>query len=145
MRPQCVTDWIRSKKKNTIPDISFDSAVTQVLKWWQAMCPCPDDASAFASFCKGGTSGIYTLVVPLAWCLSTCDKTANEANQEQLWQTIGVIGQILGSTSQSGSAAETKKTQRAPKRSVTTVEGGSEQGSRKRYVILFFHHLDNEV
>ncbi|KAF9030904.1 hypothetical protein BJ165DRAFT_1535565 [Panaeolus papilionaceus] len=131
MRPKMVTEWIRSKKKHSIPDISFNLAATQMVTWWKALCPNPNDATIFPSFAKGGTSGIYTVVVPLAWCVSLINDSADITIQEELWQTIGTLGRILAFF-----AAESKKPQCASKRSVASVDVASkEDGGRKRFQV----------
>ncbi|KAF9038416.1 hypothetical protein BJ165DRAFT_1407583 [Panaeolus papilionaceus] len=125
-RPQFVTNWIKSKKKDSIPDFLFDNAAFHLMDWWAALCPDAKQATSFPTLTKGGTSGLYTLVVPLAWCLSRFDSNSEGVILDELWKTIAEIQNVIQTIT-----ASIKKTQRSSgsKRLSSAVEstGGQDQ------------------
>ncbi|KAF8157394.1 hypothetical protein BJ912DRAFT_1070409 [Pholiota molesta] len=91
-RPDEVVTWIRSKRKNSAPNIvDIEAFAESYLTWWLSLQPewrtGNSDVGGFKSIesvslmveapgdeewqilCKGGSAGIYTVVVALSWWL----------------------------------------------------------------------------
>ena len=77
-RPQEVTDWIRSKKKDAIPSLKFGRYGKAFKEWWTLMqlswrgngaslMHVVPKGENWKMLRKGGTSGMYVVVVGLSW------------------------------------------------------------------------------
>jgi hypothetical protein len=96
-RPSQVTDWIKSKKKDVAPLVDLGSYGDQFMKWWRMMqpswripkegdllvCKAPIDGN-WQVLRKGGTSGIYTVVMGLSWWI----KAQGIAHDVNAWTTV---------------------------------------------------------
>ena len=79
MRPDKVSTWIKSKKKNSPPEIDVDEFASSFMAWWIALQPgwrLADDGSFkyeapknedWHVLHKGGSAGLYIVVVALSW------------------------------------------------------------------------------
>ena len=79
MRPEEVSRWIKSKKKNLAPEIDVNEFASSFMGWWIALQPgwrLGDDGSFnyealtdedWRVLHKGGSSGLYVIVVALSW------------------------------------------------------------------------------
>ncbi|PPR08117.1 hypothetical protein CVT24_010771 [Panaeolus cyanescens] len=106
-RPTEVTSWVRDKKKHLVPEIKAGKYGKDWLAWWQSLQPpsrCDDSGVPHLrhsipsdewskTLLKGGTAGIYTVVVALAWWVKTCP------DDPELWacvdDTTWVLAQLL--------------------------------------------------
>jgi hypothetical protein len=81
-RPQEVSDWIRSKKKDAIPSLKLGPYGKAFNEWWTMMQPSWRKSRAslirvvpqgedWRALRKGGTSGIYVVLVGLSWWIKT--------------------------------------------------------------------------
>ena len=81
-RPQEVSDWIRSKKKEVIPSLKLIPYGKALNEWWTMMQPSWRKGRAslirvvppgedWRALRKGGTSGIYVVLVGLSWWIKT--------------------------------------------------------------------------
>ena len=78
-RPDEVAVWIRSKKKDSPPEVDADEFGSSFMAWWIAIQPdwrLSDDATFiydvpngedWHQLNKGGSAGLYTVVVALSW------------------------------------------------------------------------------
>ena len=79
MHPEEVASWIKSKKKNSPPEVNVDTYGPSFMAWWIALQPVwrvSDDSSFnytapgnedWRVLQKGGSAGLYTVVVALSW------------------------------------------------------------------------------
>jgi len=83
LRPKEVADWIRSKKKDVIPLIRQGEYGNRFMGWWKNLQPSwhknnsgtasfplfhnVPNGETWQSLRKGGTAGIYVVVVSLSW------------------------------------------------------------------------------
>jgi len=79
MCPDVVSSWIKSKKKNSAPDIDVEQFASSFMAWWIALQPgwrLADDGSFkyetptgedWRVLHKGGSAGLYIVVVALSW------------------------------------------------------------------------------
>jgi hypothetical protein len=78
LRPQQITNWIKSKKKDVVPSFKLGTFAKAFKEWWMTMQPSwrtegnllirdvPEDET-WQALRKGGTSGIYIVIVGLSW------------------------------------------------------------------------------
>jgi hypothetical protein len=78
LRPQQITNWIKSKKKDVVPSFKRGTFAKAFKEWWMMMQPSwrtegnllirdvPEDET-WQALRKGGTSGIYIVIVGLSW------------------------------------------------------------------------------
>ena len=82
-QPQEVSDWIKSKKKDIVPSINPDVYGARFMEWWGGLQPSwrqfkggnsllhlvreTPKAETWQALKKGGTSGIYVVVMALSW------------------------------------------------------------------------------
>ena len=77
--PDEVTAWIKNKKKDSPPEVDADEFGSSFMAWWIAIQPnwrlsndatfiydVPNDED-WCLLCKGGSAGLYTVVVALSW------------------------------------------------------------------------------
>ena len=79
LRPAEVAAWIKNKKKEVPPEVNPDTYSSSFMTWWFAIQPTwrlSDNASFvyeappdedWRLLCKGGSAGLYTVVVALSW------------------------------------------------------------------------------
>ena len=79
MHPKEVASWIKSKKKNSPPEVNVNTYGPSFMAWWITLQPVwrvSDDslfnymAPSNEDWCvlqKGGLAGLYTVVVALSW------------------------------------------------------------------------------
>jgi hypothetical protein len=105
-RPQEVSDWIKSKKKDVVPVVKPAQFGNQFMDWWMMMQPGwrKDDTRSLVSLVlfrdipqgetwqglrKGGTAGIYVVVMGLSWWIKAQgiehDDNVRSAVEEVLW------------------------------------------------------------
>jgi len=110
--PQEITDWVKSKKKDVVPIIKQDMYCTQFTEWWGGLQPswhqfqgansplnlvCETlKAETWQALKKGGTSGIYVVVMDLSWWIkgqqNKCNANAWAVVDDLSW----VIQQMSG-------------------------------------------------
>jgi hypothetical protein len=99
-----VKAWIGSKKKAVVPDLNVSDYSARWMKWWETLQPewrvgdaggigrcreVPAGAN-WAALRKGGTSGMYTVVVSLAWWVSK-----GLDNNDSVWEIVGDVEWVL--------------------------------------------------
>ncbi|KAJ3493262.1 hypothetical protein NMY22_g20234 [Coprinellus aureogranulatus] len=102
-RPSEVKGWIGSKKKELIPDIAIPDYRERWKGWWQMLQPdwqrddsgstrgrVVPDTGDWGALRKGGTSGLYTVVVSLAWWVGRVSDPNNA-----LWDVVGDVEWVL--------------------------------------------------
>jgi len=98
-RPQEVSDWMRSKKKEVVPPVKPAQFGKQFMEWWTVLQPDwrKDDTEGSLSFFrdvltgetwqgmkKGGMAGIYIVIMALSWWIQ-----AQKAERDVLaWSTV---------------------------------------------------------
>jgi hypothetical protein len=78
-RPEEVASWIKGRKKDSPPDVEVEKYGSSFMAWWIALQPewriCEDGSFIYEApkdedwsvLHKGGTAGLYTVVVALSW------------------------------------------------------------------------------
>jgi hypothetical protein len=152
-RPKAVQAWIRSHKKTVIPDIDIAVYPTQTLAWWKTnqpswriegidgmnplefKRPATPDAD-WSSLNRGGTAGIYTVVMALSWWISRVGSEWSQELTAFVDDLAWVLGEMSAPNPEEGPSAQ------SPKRAheeVSNDESGTSSGRQvKRYVILYF-------
>ncbi|KAF8202531.1 hypothetical protein BJ912DRAFT_920884 [Pholiota molesta] len=105
-RPDELAAWIKSKKKDIIPTISLASYGSGFQKWWVAMqpqwriqgdgCSLSKDLHAeetWQMLRKGGTAGIYIIVIGLSWWLRQA--ADNDNSLSDAWIVINDLSWVL--------------------------------------------------
>jgi hypothetical protein len=101
LRPQEISKWIRSKKKDIVPRVNPAAYGQCFLDWWRMMQPPwrkdsqgalireTPKAETWQALKKGGTASIYIVVMGLSWWikaqLAECDAEAWSAVDDILW------------------------------------------------------------
>lgn len=138
-RPDQVGSWVSSKKKALIPEIDVLKFGPQWMRWWGNLQPgwrtaedghltvreIPSDAD-WTALCKGGTAGVYTLVVSLAWWVGQ----TREGMDEDVWAAVDDVQWALNTLASSFDINANKN--KRSRDDATAVEG-----PRKRWVVLF--------
>ncbi|EDR08980.1 uncharacterized protein LACBIDRAFT_326631 [Laccaria bicolor S238N-H82] len=96
-RPDEVASWIKSKKKDTPREVNPDSYGSSFMAWWIAIQPdwrLNDDTSFnyvvpatedWRQLHKGGSAGLYTIVVALSWWIKALSA---ETNSSRAWSAV---------------------------------------------------------
>lgn len=131
-RPIEVKTWIGSKKKAVIPDVAIEDYSKHWSKWWDTLqpawrvgrgCNVPESPD-WTCLQKGGTSGIYTVVVSLAWWAGKVSNT-----HDSFWELVGDVEWVLRELAM-GLAAVPKPKAKRPLAAMD--EGPLVSGPRKR-------------
>ena len=99
-RPQEVTVWIRSKKKDVVPSLKPDCYGKLFTGWWTMMqpswrkegesltCNVPQ-GETWQTLRKGGTASIYIVIIGLSWWIGAqharCDVDAWKLVDDLVW------------------------------------------------------------
>ena len=81
-RPQEISNWIKSKKKDLVPSVNPGAYGKRFFEWWRLLQPSwRIDGESFVlsapkgenweGLRKGGTSGIYIVVMGLSWWIKS--------------------------------------------------------------------------
>ena len=102
LRPQEVTNWIKSKKKDVVPSFKLATYGKAFKEWWITMqpswrtegglliCDVPEDET-WQMLRKGGTSSIYIVIVGLSWWVK-----AQLAEQDtDAWTLVNDLSWVL--------------------------------------------------
>jgi len=107
-RPQEVSDWIKSKKKDLVPPVTpahFDDWFT---KWWTMLQPgwWKDNVRSIVTLVlfrdipegetwqglrKGGTAGIYVIIMALSWWI----KAQQTERNPEAWSSVDDVLWVL--------------------------------------------------
>ncbi|KDR77387.1 hypothetical protein GALMADRAFT_1326101 [Galerina marginata CBS 339.88] len=101
-RPQQVSDWIKSKKKDVVPTLQVSSYGKLFKDWWMAMQPAwrnlggqlvrgIPQGESLQALRKGGTAGIYVVVVSLSWWL----KAQNAERDVEAWALVDDLSWVI--------------------------------------------------
>ena len=102
LRPQEVTNWIKSKKKDVLPSFKLGTYGKAFKEWWMMMQPSwrmegellirdVPEVETWQTLRKGGTSGIYIVVVGLSWWVK-----AQLAEQDtDAWTVVNDLSWVL--------------------------------------------------
>ncbi|KAF8335187.1 hypothetical protein F5887DRAFT_1079268 [Amanita rubescens] len=116
-RPDEVQAWIRNKKKDVPPTVDAQSYGATFMEWWKALQPSwrtrdngvlsykvPADEN-WSVLGKGGSAGIYTVVVALSWWM-VASSPADSDSTSPVWAAVydvqWVINQIVMKTISTG-------------------------------------------
>lgn len=138
-RPQELSNWIKSKKKDVVPSVKPGAYGKRFFAWWSLLQPSwridgdslvrsPPQGESWEGLRKGGTAGIYIVIMGLSWWVKS-QFTERDANA---WTTVDdvswVIQEMIVSTS-----CPAKTVKRA-------FEGKEKEGQvKKMYVRIFFY------
>ena len=102
LRPQELANWIKSKKKDVVPSFQLETYGKAFKAWWMMMQPSwrteggllirdvPEDET-WQTLRKGGTSGIYIVIVGLSWWVK-----AQLAEQDtDAWSLVDDLAWVL--------------------------------------------------
>ena len=130
-RPQEITAWIKSKKKDLVPSVKPEVYGKRLFAWWTLLQPSwriqgdslvrlPPQGENWEGIRKGGTAGIYIVIMGLSWWIKSQlmerDANAWTAVHDVSW----VIQEMIMSTS------SPVKTPKRP------LEGKEKGGRRKK-------------
>ena len=116
-RPQEISNWIKSKKKDIVPLVKPGVFGKRFMEWWKLLQPSwrNDKDSLVRSLPqgetwdglrKGGTAGIYTVVISLSWWIKSQfaerDPIAWKAVEDISW----VIQQMMNSSTSPASKTQ---------------------------------------
>jgi hypothetical protein len=106
-RPNEVQVWVKRhiNKKDIAPTVDADKYGKLFIKWWAAMQPSwrnvvadggfsrtvPDDEK-WDSLAKGGTTGIYVVVMALSWWIKAI---GNATGKEDAWMVVQDLSWVL--------------------------------------------------
>ena len=105
LRPREVSDWIKSKKKDTVPLIEPAEYGRRFTDWWTLLQPpwrkdedlslvhfydIPSDET-WQVLRKGGTAGIYVVVVGLSWWI----KAQQPECDDDAWYTVNDLSWVI--------------------------------------------------
>jgi hypothetical protein len=108
-RPQEISNWIKSKKKDLVPSIKPGPYGQQFMAWWRLLQPSwridedllvrsAPQGENWQGLRKGGAAGIYVVIMGLSWWIKSQlverDPIAWTAVDDVLW----VIQQMMNST-----------------------------------------------
>ncbi|KAJ2911622.1 hypothetical protein MD484_g8795, partial [Candolleomyces efflorescens] len=152
-RPKEVAEHVKSKKKDFVPKLLLTKYGPQWAKWWgnqqpvwrfnddgQPVLRVADDTADWKGMIKGGTAGLYLVVVSLAWWVTRVD-----GDDDLLWLMVDDVAWVLSqvniylakssSTSSRALSSSTKsndKVSGSRKRPTSMVEDAKSDGPRKR-------------
>ncbi|KAJ3484468.1 hypothetical protein NLJ89_g11978 [Agrocybe chaxingu] len=122
-RPPEVAAWIKSKKKDITPTVNPDKFGRSFASWWMAIQPhwrvTPENnlvqevrkTEKWEMLVKGGTAGIYVVVMALSWWLRALktdkkDDPTWATAENAVWATVDdvswVLSQLRGTVSRRG-------------------------------------------
>jgi hypothetical protein len=103
--------WIKSRidKKHVAPDVQPEEYGKSFMKWWTVLQPSwrrmvggtltkdmPDDEK-WGVLMKGGTAGVYTVVVALSWWIKSLGMAANGGEASVVVRDVTwVLDQVCG-------------------------------------------------
>ena len=138
-RPDEVASWIKSKKKDTPRDVDPDSYGSSFMAWWIAIQPnwrVNDDASFnyvvpaaedWRQLHKGGSVGLYTVVVALSWWIKALSA---EAESSRAWSAVRDVQWVVEQIYKNVKPAFQGKKQGCD-------DGNQDAGNGKRYSLTF--------
>jgi hypothetical protein len=120
-RPGEIPNWMKSKKKDYVPSIIPSRYGPLFTKWWKGLQPAwraqgdeilscnTPTGENWALLRKGGTAGMYTVVMGLSWWIKAqaiqCDADSWFIVNDITW----IIHQMyIGNTTDSGTSADRK-------------------------------------
>ena len=122
MRPTEVSNWIKSKKKDSVPELDMPIYGPRLTGWWNKMQPAwrvehADEETGqlsrdtpaeetWQSLKKGGTAGIYVVIVALSWWAGA----SNLERDEALWVIVDDLSWILQQITMAMSPLSNKRT-----------------------------------
>ena len=133
MRPEEVGSWIKSKKKNSPPDIDVDKFASSFMAWWIALQPgwrLADDGSFtydapksedWHALHKGGSAGLYIVVVALSWWVRAL---MPESPSFRAWTAVRDVQWVIDQIMKRLTPARRKR----------PLEDSAESGKAKKYV-----------
>lgn len=139
LRPKEVSDWIKSKKKDVVPSLKPSTYGKTFQEWWTLMQPSwrmkggllnrdvPEDET-WQMLNKGGTSGIYIVIVGLSWWVN-----AQLTDQDtHAWSLVDDLSWVLQRMKESSAVLIPQK---------RAHEGDDQLLPRKRYAMNTVHYL----
>jgi hypothetical protein len=105
-RPGEVQAWIKSKKKDSPPAVDLEAYGLSFMEWWRTLQPswrlCDDGSLSheprvneeWSVLGKGGSAGLYTVVVSLSWWIVAAPSGESEL-QPQLWAAVRDVHWII--------------------------------------------------
>jgi len=105
-RPGEVQVWIKSKKKDLPPAVDLEVYRPLFMEWWHTLQPSwrlrndgslscePRVDEEWSVLGKGGSAGLYTVVVSLSWWIIAAPSGESEL-QPQLWAAVRDVHWII--------------------------------------------------
>jgi hypothetical protein len=106
LRPKEISDWIKNKKKDTVPLLKPGEFGERFMGWWKLMQPSwrttesqpffplardvPSD-ERWQTLRKGGTAGIYITVMSLSWWVMA----QNVERDDKVWSMVDDITWVI--------------------------------------------------
>jgi hypothetical protein len=101
-RPQKISNWIKSKKKDTVPLVKPGAYGKRFLTWWRLLQPSwridgnslvssAPEAENWEGLRKGGTAGFYVVVIGLSWWI----KSQLKERDAVAWTAVDDISWVI--------------------------------------------------
>jgi len=103
-QPQQVSDWIWSKKKDTVPPIKLHQFLDGFIKWWKQIQPSwrtnegsvaldrkTPKGETWQVLRKGGMSGIYVVIMALSWWI----KAQQVQRDNPAWMAVDDLSWVI--------------------------------------------------
>jgi len=106
-RPQEIANWTKSKKKDVVPSIKQNVYGTHFTEWWGGLQPSwrqfqgtngrfnlgreTPKAETWQALKKGGTSGIYVVVMGLSWWI----KGQQNERDANAWAVVDDLSWVI--------------------------------------------------
>jgi hypothetical protein len=143
LRPGEVHNWMKSKKKDSVPSIVPGRYGPKLMKWWKGLQPSwraqgdeilgrnMPTGENWSLLRKGGSAGIYTVVMGLSWCIKA-QATQHDADSWIIVNDLTWVIQQMYTTVATSSYTSTR-----PKR--TREAEDTDEGNKRftRRCILF--------
>jgi len=146
-RPHEIADWVRSKKKDVVPAIKQDVYGPVFMEWWGGLQPAwhqfqgaigPLDlvcdvpkAETWQALKKGGTSGMYIVVMGLSWWI----KGQKERNANA-WAVVDDLSWVIRQMSDGQDSLASTSQKRDHEHESQSNEVEDQPLQKQRYVIF---------
>jgi hypothetical protein len=102
-RPQEVSTWIKSKKKDVVPSVKPGLYGKRFVAWWNSLQPSwrnggnslgssPPLGETWEGLRKGGTAGFYLIIIGVSWWI----KAQGLERDDDAWLAVEDISWVIG-------------------------------------------------
>ena len=105
LRPREISDWIKSKKKDSVPSVEIGQYGKLLKEWWVLMQPSWRDqggplvrdvpqGETWQTLRKGGTAGIYVVIIGVSWLIKA-EQLKNAELDTDAWTLVDDISWVI--------------------------------------------------